>query len=407
MKISRIPFFIALTMISLLGRSVAEAAVSEPSRLADSANRFGFRLLGQLSADNLAGGKAADNLFLSPPGIAWAFDMLFNGADGPTLQSMASTLEVQGWSLADLNAANLALTKSLTQADPQVQISIANGLFGKPGLRFLSAFLDSVRSYYSAELAPLESADTVNAWVKAKTQGKIPSILRPENITPQTILVLVNALYFKGIWEKPFPKTATQARPFHRLDGKTLELPMMSRSGSFRYFEGADIQAIRLPYGSGRLGMLLLLPKAPSDLKSLVGGLDEVRWKKIVAGMVQRPGKIVLPRFRVEYSAELSHVLQAMGMRLPFTDQADFKKIAEVPPGWWIKISAVFHKTFVEVNEEGTEAAAATAITMLAGSAAPPPVEPFTMVLDRPFFAAIEDSSTGLLLFIGTIVSPQ
>lgn len=399
---------LAIALISwIFAGARAAAAPAEAAQVADSVNRFGFSLFSRLAAENLAGPKPAENLFISPASIAWAFDMLLNGADGLTLEAMAKALETGGLSLAQLNAANLALRQSLESADPKVEIAIANGLFGKAGVSFLPAFLEPVRQYYAAKLAALESAETVNAWVNEKTRGKIPTILRPENITPQTILVLVNAIYFKGLWEKPFPKAATAPQPFYLLDGSAKPHPMMSRSARFRYYEDAALQAIRLPYGSGRLGMIVLLPAKGSGLKALLAGLDAGRWRNLVSGLKERPGKIVLPRFKAEYAAELSPILKGMGMDLPFTDHADFRKLAQVPPGWWVKISAVFHKTFVEVSEEGTEAAAATAISMLAGSAPPPPEAPFTMVVDRPFVAAIEDGATGLVLFLGAIVAPQ
>lgn len=400
--------FLAIALSAwTLANARAAAAPADTAPVADSVNRFGFSLFSRLAAENLAGSKPAENLFISPASIAWAFDMLLNGAEGPTLEAMTKTLEAGGLSLAQLNAANLALRQALESADPKVEIAIANGLFGKVGMSFLPAFLETVRQHYAARLAPLDGVETVNAWVNEKTRGKIPTILPPGSVTPQTILVLVNAIYFKGLWDKPFPKAATAPQPFHLLDGGVKPHPMMSRSTSFRYYEDAALQAIRLPYGSGRLGMIVVLPAKGSSLKALVAGLDAGRWRSLVAGLKNRPGKLVLPRFKAEYSAELSRTLKAMGMELPFTEQADFKKLAQVPPGWWVKISAVFHKTFVEVSEEGTEAAAATAITMLAGSAPPPPEAPFTMVVDRPFVAAIEDGATGLVLFLGAIVAPQ
>lgn len=377
--------FLAIALSAwTLANARATAAPADTAPVADSVNRFGFSLFSRLAAENLAGSKPAENLFISPASIAWAFDMLLNGAEGPTLEAMTKTLEAGGLSLAQLNAANLALRQALESADPKVEIAIANGLFGKVGMSFLPAFLETVRQHYAARLAPLDGVETVNAWVNEKTRGKIPTILPPGSVTPQTILVLVNAIYFKGLWDKPFPKAATAPQPFHLLDGGVKPHPMMSRSTSFRYYEDAALQAIRLPYGSGRLGMIVVLPAKGSSLKALVAGLDAGRWRSLVAGLKNRPGKLVLPRFKAEYSAELSRTLKAMGMELPFTEQADFKKLAQVPPGWWVKISAVFHKTFVEVSEEGTE--------------------PASMEIA---VAAIEDGATGLVLFLGAIVAPQ
>ena len=386
---------------------VAAQAVANPqAKLAEATNGFGFQIFARLAQENFNGSKAPENIFISPASIAWAFEMLFNGAEGPTLDVMAKTFGVPGWNLAELNAANLALKQSLEKADPKVEIAIANGLFGKAGIQFLPAFLAATQQYYAAKLAALTTAEAINAWIREQTRGKITGIVRSENITPETILILVNALYFKGAWQKPFTKTLTSPQPFHLWDGKSKSHPLMTRSGSFLYYEDAGLQAIRLPYGDGRLGMVVLLPAANSSLKALVATLNAARWQAVTSGLAQRPGKLILPRFKAEYSTELSQIFQAMGMGLPFTEQADFKKLATLPPGYWTKISAVLHKTFVEVNEEGTVAAAVTAITMRAGAAPPPPQAPFTMTVDRPFFAAIQDGGTGSLLFLGAIVDP-
>jgi len=220
-------------------------------------------------------------------------------------------------------------------------------------------------------------------------------------------LLLLNVLYFKGTWERPFDKALTQPEPFHLPDGKTKTPPMMHQSGRYGYFEDAQVQVLRLPYGSGRIQFYVILPAANLTLGNFLGTFDFQRWQALFKQVGARPGKITLPRFKLEYSTELVKPLESLGMKLPFTDQAEFKKLAQVPPGWWLKISQVRHKTFVEVNEVGTEAAAVTMVAMRAGSAPPPPQTPFTMTVDRPFVVAIQDKTSGLLLFIGAIYDPQ
>lgn len=376
------------------------------ARVAEADNRFAFKLLSALARENFSS-KAPGNLFISPASIAWAFDMLLNGAEAETLAALTQSLELQGLGLKDINAANQSLRTALQAADPQVQLAIANSLWLKPGYQFLPPFLATAQQFYQAEVKSLESAAIINAWVSAATRGKITTILRQEDILPESILFLLNALYFKGAWKSPFDKAQTVPLPFHLLSSQTRPQAMMHKSGRFSYFEDAKLQAVEIPYGNGRFGFFVLLPAAATSLQETVAALDAPRWQAILAQRAPRPGKIALPRFKIEYSVELAQTLQNLGMKLPFTRQANFSKLAQVPPGWWIQISSVKHKTFVEVNEEGTEAAAVTAIGMQAGSAPPPPEAPFTMVVDRPFFAAIRDNSSGLLLFVGAIVDPQ
>ncbi len=374
-------------------------------RMAESVNGFGFQLFRALSQDP-APGNGPQNRFVSPASIAWAFDVVLNGSGGTTYEAIAKTLQLSGWTQADLNAASLALRQAVETADPKVQISVANSLWGKTGLEFLPAFLQAAKQFYSAELASLTTAAPINAWVSKATQGKISSIIQDSDITPQTILFIVNALYFKGTWQKPFDKAKTSPQVFHSVGAAEHPLPTMDQSGSYLYYEDPQLQAIRLPYGNGRMSLTVVLPAANSNLKAFLGSLDAEKWKGIGAQMRKRSGEILLPRFKVEFGAELSTVLRKMGMELAFSDQADFKKLAKVPPDWWVKISSVKHKTFVEVNEEGTEAAATTAISMLAGAAYHPPEAPFRMQVDRPFFAAVQDWQTGLILFMGTVEAP-
>lgn len=386
--------------------SLAATGSELSKRVADADNRFGLKLLSALAKENFASASPV-NLFISPASIAWAFDMLLAGAQGETQAVLMRVLETQGLALHDIQTANLSLRTSLQSADPQVQLAIANSLWLKVGFQFLAPFLAQARQFYSAELKNLEGATPVNEWVKAATQGKITSILKPEDILPETILILVNALYFKAAWSKPFDKAQTVPKPFHLLNGQVRDQPMMQRVGRFAYFEDGALQAIQIPYGTGRFSFYVLLPKATNPFKNFILGVNAAQWQSLVYQLRDRPGKVTLPRFKIEYFAELSPALKLLGMELPFSKQADFSKVAQVPPGWWIQISSVKHKTYVEVNEEGTEAAAVTAISMLAGSAPPPPETPFSMVVDRPFFAAIRDNDSGLLLFVGAILDPQ
>ncbi|HEX5033631.1 MAG TPA: serpin family protein, partial [bacterium] len=254
---------------SALGQAATPVDPAAMSQLAAAHNRFGFKLLKQL------GGPAAgtQNLFLSPASIVWAFDMVLNGAGGPTYQAIAQTLETGNLSLDQINQANAALKNSLEGADPKVELAIANSLWGTEGVSFLPAFLEAAKKFYAATLSTLKSAAQVNGWVSEKTRGKITEILRNEDIKPDTILILVNALYFKGLWSKPFDKAKTQDQDFHFPAGAK-KAPMMHQTGSYQFAETPAYQAIQLTYGAGRLRLTLVLPAKSTSLGVWLQGLD-------------------------------------------------------------------------------------------------------------------------------------
>jgi serine protease inhibitor len=363
-----------------------------------SANtKFGLKLLAQLLQE---GGDR--NLMISPSSVAIALSMTYNGASGETLQAIAQTLELQGMSLDAANQANLALSDSLEKADPQVKLAIANSLWGKQGFAFKPDFLQRNRQFYQAEVANLDfsspaAATRINDWVKANTEGKIPGIV--QEIDPNQVLFLVNAVYFKGNWTKPFDPKLTIDRPFTLLDGGSKSVPMMAQQGRYLYAETDEFQAIGLPYGSGRLSMYVFLPK--SSLTDFTTSLTSENWSNWTEQFSKRRGAIQLPRFKFEYGVNLTEPLKAIGMADAFDPtKADFSGISAEKT----VISQVQHKTFIEVNEEGTEAAASTSVGIATLSA--PTEPPFQMVVDRPFFAAIRDNETGTVLFMGRVVEP-
>jgi serine protease inhibitor len=217
------------------------------------------------------------------------------------------------------------------------------------------------------------------------------------------VLYLINAIYFKGNWQKEFSKSATQEQPFTLLNGTRKQHPLMSQSGKYRYYENPEFQAISLPYGSGRLSMFVFLPKPNVKQADFYRNFTSENWQQWMKQFSSRSGQIVLPRFKLEYDITLNQALQALGMGVAFQDQANFANMTPKE----VKIDEVKHKTFVEVNEEGTEAAAVTSVGIRATSAPPPEEAPFKMVVDRPFFCAIRDNQTGTILFMGSIVDPK
>ena len=387
---------------SALGQGTGGGNAVAMNQFAQAHNRFGFKLLKQL------GGAEAgkQNLFISPASIVWAFDMVLNGADGGTYLALNKSLETSDLTLDQINKANAGLKAALEGADPKVELAIANSLWGKAGVAFLPPFLEVAKKFYAATLENLKSAAQVNSWVSEKTRGKITEILQEGDVKPDTILILVNALYFKGLWSKPFDKAQTVDREFNFPSGAK-KAPMMHQAGSYSYAETPAYQAIQVPYGSGRFRLSLVLPAKGTSLGAWMQTLDAKAWEDLRHSFENRPGKVALPKFKVEYGVELVKPLAALGMAPAFGGQAEFGKIADLGAGQRLYISDVRHKTFVELNEEGTEAAAVTSIGMRATSMPPPPKPPFEMVVDRPFFIAIEDQQTGLILFMGALTDPK
>ncbi len=381
--------------------STTQATAINPA-FKQAQTRFAFAFLQALCQEQAGTPK---NTFISPTSLAYALAMTYNGANGETQQAMAQALQVQGMSMTAVNEAFSALMQSTQQADPDVTLTIANALWAREGVSFAPDFLQRNEQYYQAEVDELDFADpgavaTINRWVDEQTQGKIPAIV--DELKPETIMVLINAIYFKGAWTEPFDEDQTTDQPFTLLDGSTKQVPMMTQFDSYRYYEGEDMQAVSLPYGEERLSMTILLPSQDSSLQSLVRQLDAPTWRQWLGEMSPQDGQVSIPRFKMEDDHALEDVLTDMGMGLAFDcDHADFSQMYAKPG---VCITSVRQKTFVEVNEEGTEAAAATSVEM--GLTSAMPNQPFTMVVDRPFFFAIHDDQTDAVLFMGMVVEP-
>lgn len=367
-------------------------------KIVEANTRFGFKLFSEILKKD---GK--ENVFISPSSVAIALSMAYNGTNGETKTAMAKALEFQGMTLEEINQAHRNLKAALEKADPKVQLSIANALWARQGVDFNPSFLDRNAKFYDAKVKSLDfnqpaSADEINGWVKESTRGKIPKIV--DRINPNDVMFLMNAIYFKGKWTNEFDKSNTQTRPFTLVNGSKKQVPLMKRQGSYRYFETNQFQAISLPYGDERLSMYVFLPK--SNLAEFQKSLTAQNWQSWMKQFSAREGQIQLPRFKMDYDVELKEALSALGMGIAFNDAADFSGLSKETT----KIDQVKHKTFVEVNEEGTEAAAVTSIGIVATSIRVPE-EPFRMIVDRPFFSAIRDNQTGEILFMGTIVNPE
>lgn len=357
------------------------------------------------------------NLFISPISISQAIAMLYNGAAGDTQKAIGSTLGLGDLLLGDFNASSEDLRNALEYPDPSVQLSIANSIWTNQNTPIKPDFLSRNQRFYQAKVESLDftnpqAVKTINNWVKRNTQGKIEGIV--EELKESDKLLLVNATYFKGTWTKPFNPELTKAQLFTTPDGKKT-VQMMDQQGSYRYFETEDLQAIALPYGKRRLHLYVFLPKEGKTIADLLplftNGTDPKTaetadvtadvtsdWTRKFAS---NPGRIQLPRFKIESKLRLETPLSTLGMGLAFTPKANFSNLSDRPS----QIDQVVHKTFVEVNEVGTEAAAVTAIGIRTTSIETPKT-PFAMKVDRPFLCILRDDQTGAILFMGAIVNP-
>jgi len=371
--------------------------VSDEERaIADSANRFGFRMLAELAKDQ------AKNAFFSPVSISTALAMTWNGAGGETAAEMARTLELAAMEKDAANRGFRNLLAGVQTGEPKVEVLVANALWLGQGGAFHPTFLQAAQEHYLAEASQVDFADSaaavgrINDWVKAKTKDKIDKILQPANVDGNTNAVLTNAVYFKGQWTTPFDPKFTATNNFTLADGTTKQFPMMRRPGlPVKTLQTKEFEGAALPYGNGRFRLYVFLPARDSGLKAFLPTITPEKWQEWMAGFRDERKTVVLPRFKVAAEESLVGPLKSMGMKRAF-GEADFGPMGF--PGSFI--SEVKHKAVMEVNEEGTTAAAATAV-VIARSVE----QPFTV--DRPFFTAIRDERTGLLLFMGAVWAPD
>jgi serine protease inhibitor len=364
---------------------------------------FGFDLYHELLVE-----RAGENIFISPASVGLALAMTYNGARGETMLDMAKVLGFGERTLAETNRSDSALIAAMNALRDGIELSIANALWARAGLHFNAEFLARDKRYYGAEVRSIdftsaEAPATINGWVAEKTKNRIPEIVG--RIDESTILFLINAIYFKGTWTREFDAKETREQPFYATGGEKT-VPMMRQSASYLYLRGDGFQVAAIPYGDGRMSMYVFLPDERTGLDEFNAKLSGERWESWMSLLATRKGFIALPRFKLEFKAELKRALTALGMGIAFEgDRADFGGMIE-QTGQNAYMSDVVHKTFVEVNEKGTEAAAATSVEMRFTSVMEPET-PFEMVCDHPFFVAIRDNETGLILFMGSIVDPR
>jgi serine protease inhibitor len=372
-------------------------------KIAESNSRFAIDLYGQLRAGD-------GNLFCSPYSASAALAMTYAGARGETATQMAKALEFD-LPESEVHPAFAELQESLNavQEKGQVQFAIANSLWPQSGLALKPDFLALCQKYYDTSIRPVDyEGDTegarkiINDWVEQQTNRKITDLLKPGMLLPATRLVLVNAIYFKGKWDKPFDSSKTQDQPFHVSADQTITAPLMYQKDDFGYAEFPDLQVLELPYRGHDLSMVVLLPRDANGLGALETKLTADNLAAWTKDLSEEKVCVFLPKFTTTQEFSLSHALMAMGMTDAFSRKADFSGMDGRKD---LFISEVIQKAFVKVDEEGTEAAAATGVVMLGMAVqAEKPIPVFRA--DHPFLFLIRDNRTDSILFLGRIINP-
>jgi len=372
---------------------------SVDSRLVQASDQFGISLLKSVYA-----AKPGENLFLSPTSASVILSLTANGARGETQQEMLTSLGYAQMPLTEVNEATRALQGLLANPDPKVELSIANAIWYQKGFEVVPSFHTVATQQYGARIAETtfgqpEAAAAINRWVSDQTRGRIPKLL--DETRPDDRMVLVNAIYFKGAWTEPFNKDRTHDRTFYKLDGSEKQVPFMHKTDTYSYLRQEGLTGVRLPYGkSGDLNLYVFMP---DQWDGFMESLTPEQYQEWITTMGQQRIQLALPKVKLTCQAELANPLTELGMGRVFDpNRADFSGI--FTNSEQLYISRVIQKTFLEINEEGTEAAAATGVIMV-GTAAPTAAPP-EVVLDHPFLLAIRDDRTGVTLFMGAVLEP-
>ena len=411
MKLLKIAF---LLLFVISGFACTESQEIEPKEyspiklnlksqeILQSSNEFGISLFKKVVEDT----EEPENVMISPLSVSQALGMTWNGARGQTRDEMTNVLGFLVDNDKELNESNRIIREALLNADNLVETNIANSIWYKNTFQINSGFVDINKQFYDAEVRPLDFSDaegskkTINNWVNDKTKGKIPEIV--DEITPDHIMFLINAVYFKGKWKYEFKKDDTVDEPFHYVDGTTEDVKMMVQETDLDYFSTTGCRGVALPYGNEHFRMIVLLPDEDTNLNDFISGLDENALSGYINSFQQHGVKVWLPKFKFECDLELKKQLIKLGMVSAFTGSADLSGMG-TPSNLFI--SKVKHKTFVEVDEVGTEAAAVTSVEIELTSIGPGSAIPF--LVNRPFVFLIQEKDTGAILFMGQVYKPE
>lgn len=375
--------------ITELPRSLTSAEVAAIG----ASNAFGFDLLREMTRET-----PDQSVFLSPFSASMALGMTMNGAHGETWEAMQATLGFHGLSEEEINRSFQELLQLLSDLDPDVDIAVGNSVWYRQGLAVRTSFRERVERYFDARVSGLDfgvpgAAGTINDWVREATRGRIEEIV-DDPIPAQIVAYLINATWFKAGWTEPFNPDLTRSAPFHLADGNTAPVELMIRDDTLSHVHTETYGAVDLPYGGGAYAMTVVVPRGRTSVHDLVDAMDPTWWDDLVVNLRTSRVLLSLPRFEMEWEGALNDALKNMGMGIAFDGGADFSRMFESASVW---IDEVKQKSFVRVDEEGTEAAAVTSVAM--ATSMPPEVR-----ADRPFVFALRERLTGTILFLGVVV---
>ena len=404
--------FILIVLFALTSCQKTENAVPEipnlpekSAQLINSDNAFGFDLFSR--ATSLA--EKNKNTTVSPLSVSLALAMTYNGAQGETKTEMEKAMNLAGLTSEQINNSHKALVAALQSSDPDVILEIANAIYYHQAFTVLPDFISVNRNFYNAEVSALnfgnstEALKTINGWVAQKTHDKIPKII--DSIDPDLRMILLNAIYFNGIWKNKFGEKDTHNYPFYFADGTHKDVPTMKLETSLEYTSNELFSAVNLPYGKGQFQMTVLLPNEGKTTKNVISGLNMDNWQKWMKSFEDaKPVVVNMPRFKFSWELNLNDILQSMGMKQAFISNA--ANFSGMTGAKYLYIGYVIHKTYIDVNEKGTEAAAVTAVGMVTNSIGEPDLRKYFTV-NRPFLFAITEKTTGAILFIGEVTNPE
>lgn len=362
-----------------------------------ASNAFAFRLL-----DRVVAAQGDSNVFLSPLSASMVLGMALNGAANRTYDEMRSALQFGSTSQGDINAGYASLMRLLRSLDPAVQMQVANSIWYTRTFPVYPSFLDSAQTYFDAEVQPLDFTDVggslaaINGWVNTKTNGKIPTIL--DDIDPHAVMFLLDAIYFKGDWRAKFDPAETRLDNFQTADGTLQPMQLMHRHDTMRYAAGAGWRAVDLPYGDSAFTMTVVLPAPGTSVDALIGSLTPESWRAMTSSFRSTDVDLYLPKVTLTYARALNDDLDSLGMHAAFSPaQADFSRLSSLGA----YLSFVKQKTYVRIDENGTEAAAVTA----GGISITSVPQYIVMRVDRPYLIVIRERLSGTVLFVGKIAS--
>lgn len=364
---------------------------------AERTNVFAYEFLKELNLEEEPG----NNFFVSPLGLHMALGMLLNGSDNESKTELLNTLKLNGLSDSEINKSYQQLIEGLPQADPKVVNTLANSIWQDQNFTVEPSFINVLKESFKAELyredfSSQETLDKINQWASDHTNAKVKKVL--DEISQDQIMFLINALYFKGVWSQQFDKKNTYKTGFNGLSRIT-QVDMMSRRDTIAYGAFEKFQMAELSYGSGQYAMTIILPEQEQSMDQFINQLDQQTVKDAIAGLKVQKIDLEMPKIKMEYSIKLNDILSKMGMPTLFGSGADLSKIA--PPAGKLKVGFVKQDSYVDINEEGTEAAAVTTIGIEVTSVPNYP----RFACNRPFIFLIREKSSNTIQFIGKIVN--